>query len=181
VPQNRSFVKNQNYIIGFCRAVALVTIGYLVYQKFVAEPKQLEADEMFVAQENFQQATNGVASDSLYKLSLNGSEGKFGFIKIADEYSGTDAGNLANYYAGMAYLNTGKYNEAIDYLNKFKSDDIEVVWQLVQWRRLCRRNKPEEALKNYVKAAGINKNDFTTPRLLKAGKTALALGKRGCS
>jgi pentatricopeptide repeat protein len=24
----------------------------------------------------------------------------------------------------MAYLNTGKYNEAIDYLNKFKSDDI---------------------------------------------------------
>jgi hypothetical protein len=61
------------------------------------------ADEMFVAQENFQQATNGVASDSLYKLSLNGSEGKFGFIKIADEYSGTDAGNLANY---MLELNT---------------------------------------------------------------------------
>jgi hypothetical protein len=33
-------------------------------------------------------------------------------------------------------------------------------------------------LKNYVKAAGINKNDFTTPRfLLKAGKTAF-LGKK---
>jgi hypothetical protein len=47
---------------------------------------------MFAAQENFQQATNGVASDSLYKLSLNGSEGKFGFIKIADEYSWYDAG-----------------------------------------------------------------------------------------
>jgi hypothetical protein len=82
----------------------------------------LTADEMFVAQENFQQATNGVASDSLYKLSLNGSEGKFGFIKIADEYSGTDAGNLELLcWNGM---NTGKYNEAIDYLNKFKSDDI---------------------------------------------------------
>jgi hypothetical protein len=37
---------------------------------------------MFVAQENFQQATNGVASDSLYKLSLNGSEGKFGLLKL---------------------------------------------------------------------------------------------------
>jgi pentatricopeptide repeat protein len=24
----------------------------------------------------------------------------------------------------MAYLNTGKYNEAIDYLKQFKSDDI---------------------------------------------------------
>jgi hypothetical protein len=44
---------------------------------------------------------------------------------------------------------------------------------------ICRNNNPEEALKNYVKAAGINKNDFTTPRfLLKAGKTALALGKK---
>jgi hypothetical protein len=28
---------------------------------------------------------------------------------------------------------------------------------------ICRNNNPEEALKNYVKAAGINKNDFTTP------------------
>jgi hypothetical protein len=44
--------------------------------------------------------------------------------KNRDEYSGTDAGNLANYYAGIAYLNTGKYTEAIDYLSKFKSDDI---------------------------------------------------------
>jgi hypothetical protein len=26
-----------------------------VYQKFIAEPKQLEAAEMFVAQQNFQQ------------------------------------------------------------------------------------------------------------------------------
>jgi hypothetical protein len=34
----------------------------------------------------------------------------------------------------------------------------------------------EEALKNYVKAAGINKNDFTTPRFLL--KPALALGKK---
>jgi hypothetical protein len=38
-----------------------------VYQKFIAEPKQLEAaDEMFVAQQNFQQATDGITSDSLY-------------------------------------------------------------------------------------------------------------------
>jgi hypothetical protein len=30
---------------------------------------------------------------------------------------------LAN-YAGIVYLNTGKFTEAIDYLSKFKSDDI---------------------------------------------------------
>ncbi|EIA10453.1 tetratricopeptide repeat protein [Flavobacterium frigoris] len=174
--------KNQNFIIGIVGAVALVTIGYLVYQKFIAEPKQVEAaNEMFVAQQNFQQATDGVASDSLYKLSLNGSEGKFGFVKIADEYSGTDAGNLANYYAGIAYLNTGKYTEAIDYLSKFKSEDI-VLGALAKGAigdAYAQSKKQQEALDNYLKAVAANKNDFTTPRfLLKAGKTALELGKK---
>jgi len=174
--------KNQRIIIGIVGAIALLTVGYLAYQKFVAAPKQEEAaTEMFVAQQNFQKATDGVASDSLYKLSLNGSEGKFGFVKIADEYSGTDAGNLANYYAGIAYLNTGKYTEAIDYLGKFKSDDI-VLSALAKGAigdAYSQNNQPKEALENYVKAAEANKNDFTTPRfLLKAGKTALALGNK---
>jgi hypothetical protein len=38
--KNGSFVAKIR-IISVCRAVALVTIGYLVYQKFIAEPKQL--------------------------------------------------------------------------------------------------------------------------------------------
>ncbi|PRZ28280.1 tetratricopeptide repeat protein [Flavobacterium granuli] len=174
--------KNQKIIFGVVGAVALFTVGYLVYQKFIAEPKQMEAaNEMFVAQQNFQQATDGIASDSLYKLSLNGSEGKFGFIKIAEEYSGTDAGNLANYYAGLAYLNTGKYAEAIDYLGKFKSDDM-VLGALAKGAigdAYSQKNQQKEALEYYIKAAEANKNDFTTPRfLLKAGKTALALGNK---
>ncbi len=174
--------KNQRIIIGFVGAIALMTVGYLAYQKFVAAPKEEEAaNEMFIAQQNFQKATEGVASDSLYKLSLNGSEGKFGFIKIADEYSGTDAGNLANYYAGIAYLNTGKYTEAIDYLGKFKSEDL-VLSAMAKGAigdAYSQKNQPKEALENYVKAAEANKNDFTTPRfLLKAGKIALALGNK---
>ena len=174
--------KNQKIIIGLVAAAAIFTIGYLAYQRFIALPQQDEAaNEMFVAQQNFQKATDGVASDSLYKLSLNGSEGKFGFLKIADEYSGTDAGNLANYYAGIAYLNTGKYTEAIDYLSKFKSDDI-VLGALAKGAigdAYSQKNQPKEALENYIKAAESNKNDFTTPRfLLKAGKTALALGNK---
>lgn len=174
--------KNQKIIIGVVGAVALFTVGYLVYQKFIAEPKQEEAaNEMFVAQQNFQQATEGIASDSLYKLSLNGSEGKFGFLKIAEEYSGTDAGNLANYYAGLAYLNTGKYAEAIEYLGKFKSEDM-ILGALAKGAigdAYAQQKQPKEALEYYVKAAESNKNDFTTPRfLLKAGKTALALGNK---
>ena len=174
--------KNQNIIIGVVGAIALVLVGYLAYQKFVAAPKEEEAaTEMFQAQQYFQQATDGVATDSLYKLSLKGAEGKFGFVDIADNYSGTDAGNLANYYAGIAYLNTGKYTEAIEYLGKFKSDDI-VLSALAKGAigdAYSQNNQPKEALSNYVKAVEANKNDFTTPRfLLKAGKTALTLGNK---
>ncbi|MEN9907921.1 MAG: hypothetical protein RLZZ540_1062 [Bacteroidota bacterium] len=174
--------KNQKIIIGIVGAIALFTVGYVAYQKFVAEPKEDEAaSEMFVAQQNFEQASNGVASDSLYKLALNGSEGKFGFIKIADEYSGTSAGNLANYYAGVAYLNTGKYAEAIDYLSKFKSEDVilSAMAKGAIGDAYAEKNEPKEALEYYVKAFESNKNDFTTPRfLLKAGKTALELGNK---
>ena len=174
--------RNQKIIIGIVSAIAILTVVYLAYQKFVAAPKEEDAaTQMFVAQQNFQKATDGVASDSLYKLSLNGSEGKWGFVKIADEYSGTDAGNLANYYAGIAFLNTGKYTEAIDYLGKFKSEDI-VLSAMAKGAigdAYSQNNQPKEALENYVKAAESNKNDFTTPRfLLKAGKTALALGNK---
>lgn len=174
--------KNQKIIIGLVAGVALVTVGYLAFQKFVASPKEDEAaNEMFIAQQNFQKATDGVASDSLYKLSLNGSEGKFGFVKIADEYSGTSAGNLANYYAGIAYLNTGKYDEAIEYLGKFSSKDI-ILSALAKGAigdAYSQKNQPKEALENYIKAAESSKNDFTTPRfLMKAGKVALALGNK---
>ena len=174
--------KNQKIIIGIVGAIALFTVGYLVYEKFVDAPKQEEAaTEMFQAQQYFQKATDGVSSDSLYNLSLKGGEGKFGFVAIADNYSGTDAGNLANYYAGIAYLNTGKYTEAIDYLSKFKSDDI-VLSALAKGAigdAYAEKKQPKEALENYLKAVESDKNDFTTPRfLLKAGKTALSLGNK---
>ncbi|RXR29394.1 hypothetical protein EQG68_12985 [Flavobacterium piscinae] len=176
-------VRNQKYIFGIVGAIALVTVGFLLYQKFVVEPKQLEAaDEMFVAQQNFQKAIDATTGqDSLFNLALNGAEGKYGFIKIAEEYSGTDAGNLANYYAGIAYLNTGKNTEAITYLDKFSSNDM-ILSTLAKGAigdAFAQKNQLKEALDYYVKAAEMNENDLTTPRfLLKAGQTAYTLGQK---
>ncbi len=174
--------KNQKLILGVIGAIAIAAIGYTLYMKFVAEPKEIDATkEMFVAQKNFQLATDGTASDSLYNLALNGSEGKYGFVKIADEFSGTDAGNLANYYAGMAYLNTGKNDEAITYLEKFSSDDVMLKALALGaiGDAHSQKNQMKEALDFYKKALSSDENDFTTPRFtLKAGKTALALGNK---
>jgi TolA-binding protein len=171
--------KNQKAIFGIVAVIALVTVGYVLFQKFVAEPKEdTAATEMFLAQQNFQKATDGTKSDSLYNLALKGSEGKFGFVDIASKYEGTDSGNLANYYAGMAYLNTKKYDEAISYLEKFKSDDMVLSALAIGaiGDAHSQKSQPKEALEFYIKASETNKNEFTTPRfLLKAGQTALGL------
>ena len=66
--------KNQKAILGFLTIVALATVSYLFYQKYVAEPKQDNAaNELFVAQQNFQKAVDdvtGTKSDSLFNLVL---------------------------------------------------------------------------------------------------------------
>jgi tetratricopeptide (TPR) repeat protein len=174
--------KNQKIILGIVGILAVAAISYMLYAKFVVEPNEVDATkEMYMAQKNFESAADGTASDSLYTLALNGAEGKLGFVKIAAEYSGTDAGNLANYYAGMAYLNTGKYDEAITYLEKFSAADV--MMKALALGAIgdahSQKNEMKEALEYYQKALSSDENDFTTPRFtLKAGKTALALGNK---
>lgn len=177
--------KNQKGIFIFIGVIALGALGYLGYTRFVSGPKEDEAaNVMFQAQKHFQEATDAQdpkASDSLYALSLKVSEGQPGFVQIAEDYSGTDAANLANYYAGMAYLNTKKYKEAIEYLEKFSSDDVilSAVAKGAIGDAFSQLNQPKDALEYYVKASEINKNEVTTPRfLLKAGQTALVLKQK---
>ena len=174
--------KNQKPIFIGIAIVVIAVLGYLGYKKFIQEPKELEAsNEMYQAQTYFNEAVAGnVEKDSLFNLSLNGGEGKYGFLDIIDNYSGTKAGNLAHYYAGMAYLNTNKYQEAIDELEDFDSDDM-MLGPLAKGSigdAFMQLDQPEEALSFYVKAAEAKANDFTTPRfLLKAATVAISLGK----
>ncbi|MGR7813613.1 tetratricopeptide repeat protein [Lacinutrix undariae] len=174
-------IKNQKYIFMIVGFAAVVALGYLGYNKFVSEPKSGEAmNEMFKAQQYFEQAVTGTDKDSLYTLALNGGEGKYGMVDIADKYSGTPAGNLANYYAGMAYLNTKDYSNAVTYLNKFSSDDkiLAPVAKGAIGDAFVQLNQPEDALGYYEKAIATSTNDYTTPMYLyKAGTLALTLGK----
>ncbi|MFL1896880.1 tetratricopeptide repeat protein [Aquimarina sp. 2-A2] len=174
---------NQKYIFIFIGVVAFIVLGYLGYQKLVQEPKEQEAsNEMFRAQQYFNDAVTGneKISDSLYGLALNGGEGKYGFIEIIENYGGTKAANLANYYAGFSYLNMSKYEEAIAYLDEFKSDD-QMLGPLALGGigdAFAQLDQPEQALSYYEKAAETKTNSLTTPKfLLKAAITALSLDK----
>lgn len=173
---------NQKYIYIIVGLAAVVVLGYLGYQRFIQEPQEREAaNEMFQAQQYFDQAlaSSGVESDSLYNLALTGGEGKYGFLDIIDDYSSTDAANLAKYYVGFAYLNSSKYQEAIEYLEDFNSDD-EILAPLAIagiGDAFLQLNQPEEALNYYEKSASMRSNSFTTPKaLLKAAITAIQVG-----
>ncbi|TYB77053.1 tetratricopeptide repeat protein [Bizionia myxarmorum] len=175
-------IGNQKYIFIIIAVVAAVVLGYLGYNQFIAKPKQTEAmNDMYQAQKYYDQAVNATAQkDSLFNLALNGGEGKFGMLDIVSEYGGTPAGNLANYYAGMAYLNTRDYKNAVSYLGKFSSDD-EILAPMAKGSigdAFVQLNQQEDALGYYEDAAKMRKNEFTTPMFLyKAGVTALDLGK----
>ncbi|NJW51608.1 tetratricopeptide repeat protein [Salinimicrobium oceani] len=174
--------RNQKYIFIIIGVAAAVILGYLAYEEFIQEPKEAEAaNEMFVAQQYFETALNssGAQSDSLYNLALTGAQGKFGFEDIIENYGGTKAGNLSRYYAGMAYLNTNQYQQAIDHLDDFKSDD-QILAPLAKGAigdAFLQLEQPEEALDYYEEAAQMRENNFTTPRfLMKAAVTAIKLG-----
>ncbi len=160
--------------------VAALILGYLGYNKYVIEPTEKEAsNELAFPREYFNNAnTLSVGVDSLLILGLEGANGKYGFLDIADSYSGTKAGNLANYYAGISYLKLKEYDKAIEYLSKFSSDD-ELLGPTALGAigdAFSDINQLEDALKYYKDAADKKKNDFTRPLFLfKAAMTAMEL------
>lgn len=173
--------KNQNYILGIIGIIAIGVLGYLAYNQFVQKPKETSAaNELYYPQQYFDQAmTNEVNKDSLLSLALTGAEGKYGFLDIIEEYKGTKAANLANYSAGMAYLNTQNYQEAISYLENFSSDDA-ILGALAKGAigdAFSQLDQAEDALDYYEQAIAHNANAYTTPKYLyKAGITAMNLG-----
>lgn len=172
--------KYQKPLFSSLVGIVVVILGYIAYNSYVLEPKEQEAaNELSFPKENFDLAISATTpSDSIFSLALNGSNGKYGFVDIADKYSGTNAGNLANYYAGISYLKINDYKNAISYLEKFSSSDALLAPAALGaiGDAFADLNQNEDALSYYLKAANTQPNASTTPLyLLKAGNTALDL------
>lgn len=110
-----SFLKYKNVIISVVAAIIVIVAGTIIYKNYVAEPRQDEASTALAkGQEYF--------ANQQYDKALNGDgTGYAGFVKIASDYSSTDAGNLANLYAGLCYANLNKWKEAVQYLEDYST------------------------------------------------------------
>jgi TolA-binding protein len=109
-------------------------------------------------------AVFAMEADSLNKA-LKGTGANLGLLAIAEDFSGTDAGNLAHFYAGIALLKQGKYDDAIAHLGDFKSNDL-----IMQARAFCLigdayadKKNYADAISYYEKAIGNQPNDQFTP------------------
>ena len=174
----------QKYLTGFVTLLLIMFVLYFGYEKFILQPKINEADqEIFTAQKYFNEALNNdEQSDSLFNLSLNGAEGKFGFLDIIENYSGTPAANLSFYYSGISYYNLEKFDLAIKNLNSFKSNDdiLSALAMSTIGDSFIQLNQLEDGLNYFEKAlSNANDNSFIKPIiLLKSGNIALALNKK---
>jgi predicted negative regulator of RcsB-dependent stress response len=129
-------------------AIIILGGGWLAYKYMVKAPKeQKAADAIWRAQDYF-------AQDSLQKA-LKGDGQAPGFEKIASQYSGTEAGELAGFYAGAISLKLGDNAKAIKYLKDFSTDAHQV--QARAYKLLgdayANTGKNADALSSYKKAA----------------------------
>jgi len=175
------YEKNKKMVTYVGGAVA-VLLAALIYFKLFYLPEQENeaANQMFWAESYFEKDSFAVALKGGNMVNtVAGLQPMKGFEAIADEYSMTSQGNLANFYAGICNLRTGKFDAAVEYLSKYDgSDDILAPIAIgAAGDAHLELNHLDEAFKFYMKAADKSTNNFTTPYFLKKAALALELNK----
>ena len=173
--QSEAFlVKYKNAIIGGVVAVIIIVAGFIMYKNLYAEPREEKAQAaLFKGQEYFEQ--------DAYEQALNGdSIGYVGFLKVADEYSGTKAANLAKAYAGICYAQLGKYDEAVKMLDGVNGGDQMVAPAILGATGNCyaQLGQLDKAASTLLSAADKADNNSLSPIfLMQAGEILVKQGK----
>ena len=173
--QSEAFlIKYKNAIIGGVVAVIIIVAGFIMYKNLYAEPREEKAQAaLFKGQEYFEQ--------DAFEQALNGdSIGYTGFIKVADDYSGTKAANLAKAYAGICYAQLGKYEEAVKMLDSFNGKDQMVAPAILGAAGNCyaQLGQLDKAASTLLSAADKADNNTLSPIfLIQAGEILVKQGK----
>ena len=126
--QNEALNKSEEFILKYKKTIIIAVVallaiiaGIFVYKAYVSGPREDKASTALGRGQQYFDADQ-------YDKALNGDGANFaGFLKIASDYSSTDAGNLANLYAGLCYANLGKWEDAVKYLDQYSPADDDVV------------------------------------------------------
>jgi tetratricopeptide (TPR) repeat protein len=172
----RYIEENKKSILIIFSAIVVLVGGYFLWKYWYVAGQEEEAQkamyhaEMYFERDSLDKAING---------SGEGENRQAGFLDIAEEYSVTNAGNLAEYYLGISYLRKGEYQNAIDHLEQFDSDDqiVSSVAIGAIGDAYMELKNLDEAIAHYLDAAKNNKNNFTSAIYLK--KAGMAYEDKG--
>lgn len=177
------FLQNKKVILGAVVAIIVVIAGIFVYFTQVAGPREEKASTLLGKGQTY-------FNSEMYEQALNGDgAGYAGFAKIASDYSGTKAGNLANLYAGLCYANLGKWTEAQKSLDAFSSKGDQMISPAAEaalgdaYAHLNQLDKAVEAFKKASsmadgKAEDGTNNSLSPTFLVKAGEILESQGKK---
>lgn len=169
------FEKNGKALLIAVAAVLLIIAGYFCYKSFISGPREEKASTAIArGQEYF--------NNEQFDKALNGDgAGYAGFVKIASDYSSTEAGNLANLYAGLSYAYLNKWQDAVKYLEEYApAGDAMVSPAAIQalanaYVHVGQTDKAIDKMKEAAKKAdseaknGVN-NSLSPTFLLQAGQ-----------
>lgn len=164
--------KNQKTIIIVLAVLIIAVLAVFGVKKYYLEPREKDAQAAIFHAEQYFENDN-------FASALNGDGNYLGFINVIDEFGGTKTANLAKYYAGVCYLNTGDFNNAIKYLKEFKGKDVIVASLALgaMGDAYMELDNVAEAAKCYESAAVKAENGFTSPMyLLRAGMAYEMIG-----
>ncbi|SPY34961.1 tol-pal system protein YbgF [Porphyromonas cangingivalis] len=175
VSKSEKFIDDNKKNITVAVLAVIILVGaFFAYKHLYAQPKEDKAKEaMFRAEHYF-----GVDS---FALALNGDGAKTtGFLEIIKKYGSTEAGNLAQAYAGISYFKLGEYDKALEHLKKFSADDEMLAPTVVGLIGDClvEKGNVQEAVSYFEKAAAKADNSVISPVYLKkAGLAYESLGQ----
>lgn len=186
IDKARGFWATNNKMITYIGLVIILVLGaFLIYRYMFLQPKiEKSNDAVFITQKYFSEfASTPDSSRALIAAKvLNGDGANPGALKIINNYGGTPAANLCQYYAGACYLSLGQFDKALNHLKKFDADgatQIESRSYGMMGDAAAELKKYDDALSYYKKAANVNsKDDYTSSEFLfRAATFALSTGK----
>lgn len=139
------FLKYKKPLLIAVAAVIVVVAGVILYKNYISAPREAEAStELAKSQILF----NGQQYDQALA----------GFQKVQSDYSGTDAGNLANLYVALCYAHQAKPNwaKALENAEKFSTSDDEMISpasQMALGDIYANNNQNDKAVDCFKKAA----------------------------
>lgn len=124
---NETLNKSEAFVLKYKKAIIVAVIallaivaGLFIYKAITGPREEKASTALARGQEYFNMEQ--------FDKALNGDGANYaGFLKIASDYSSTDAGNLAKLYAGLCYANLDKWQEAVNYIEQYSTGDDAMV------------------------------------------------------